>query len=51
VLENWDALLPRFVKVFPQEYKRVLGVTREAEQALGPPPPAAEPVAQEVLRG
>jgi glutamate synthase (NADPH) large chain len=24
ILDNWDALLPRFIKVFPQEYKRVL---------------------------
>ena len=51
VLENWDALLPKFVKVFPQEYKRVLGVTRAEERAPAPPPPTAEPVAQEVLRG
>jgi glutamate synthase domain-containing protein 3 len=35
VLENWDALLPKFVKVFPHEYKRVLGVQRRpsVEQA------------------
>ena len=25
VLENWGQMLPKFVKVFPQEYKRVLG--------------------------
>ena len=25
ILENWDAMLPKFVKVFPHEYKRVLG--------------------------
>jgi glutamate synthase (NADPH/NADH) large chain len=29
VRANWSALLPRFVKVFPQEYKRVLGLRRE----------------------
>jgi glutamate synthase domain-containing protein 3 len=28
ILENWYAMLPRFVKVFPHEYKRVLGVPR-----------------------
>jgi glutamate synthase domain-containing protein 2/glutamate synthase domain-containing protein 1/glutamate synthase domain-containing protein 3 len=28
ILENWDAILPRFIKVFPHEYKRVLGVPR-----------------------
>ena len=30
ILENWDAMLPKFVKVFPHEYKRVLGVKRQA---------------------
>jgi glutamate synthase (NADPH) large chain len=25
ILENWEMMLPKFVKVFPQEYKRVLG--------------------------
>jgi glutamate synthase (NADPH) large chain len=28
ILENWGATLPHFVKVFPHEYKRVLGVPR-----------------------
>ena len=30
ILDNWDRLLPKFVKVFPHEYKRVLGVKRHA---------------------
>jgi len=51
VLDNWDELLPRFVKVFPHEYKRVLGVPRSASvyvpgEMLTPPVPA-----QEVPRG
>jgi glutamate synthase domain-containing protein 2/glutamate synthase domain-containing protein 3 len=29
VLENWENMLSKFVKVFPHEYKRVLGVTRQ----------------------
>ena len=33
ILENWDALAGRFVKVFPQEYKRALGVAKPAEAA------------------
>jgi glutamate synthase domain-containing protein 3 len=37
VLDEWDALLPRFVKVFPRELRRVLGNTagagREERQA------------------
>ncbi len=28
VLKHWDATLPKFVKVFPHEYKRVLGIPR-----------------------
>ena len=28
ILENWDATLAKFVKVFPHEYKRVLGIAR-----------------------
>jgi glutamate synthase (NADPH) large chain len=31
ILENWSELLPRFIKVFPHEYKRVLGVSRVNE--------------------
>ena len=32
ILENWAEMLPKFVKVFPHEFKRVLGVPRAAEQ-------------------
>ena len=28
ILENWESILPRFIKVFPHEYKRVLGIPR-----------------------
>ena len=28
ILENWEATLPKFIKVFPHEYKRVLGIPR-----------------------
>jgi glutamate synthase domain-containing protein 3 len=30
ILDHWDRLLPKFVKVFPHEYKRVLGIQRHA---------------------
>jgi glutamate synthase domain-containing protein 2/glutamate synthase domain-containing protein 1/glutamate synthase domain-containing protein 3 len=30
ILENWGTMLPLFVKVFPHEFKRVLGVPRAA---------------------
>ena len=28
VLDNWGSMLPKFVKVFPHEFKRVLGAPR-----------------------
>jgi glutamate synthase (NADPH/NADH) large chain len=36
ILNNWEQLLPKFIKVFPHEYKRVLGMerNREARQAV-----------------
>jgi glutamate synthase (NADPH) large chain len=30
ILDSWDSLLPKFVKVFPHEFKRVLRITKEA---------------------
>src|ERR1019366_5264531 len=33
ILDNWAEMLPKFVKVFPHEYKRVLGVPRSAVDA------------------
>jgi len=33
VLDEWDALLPRFVKIFPTDYKRVLAERAAAEAA------------------
>jgi glutamate synthase domain-containing protein 3 len=28
ILQNWETMLPKFIKIFPHEYKRVLGVPR-----------------------
>jgi glutamate synthase domain-containing protein 3 len=43
ILQNWAEMLPRFIKVFPHEYKRVLGVSRSRRlQVPGQPmPPVA----------
>ena len=45
IRENWSVMLPKFIKVFPHEYKRVLGIARkkEPEHAV----PLAAPVASE----
>ena len=32
VLENWESMLPKFVKVYPQEFKRVM--KKRAAQAV-----------------
>jgi len=48
ILDNWSAMLPKFVKVFPHEYKRVLGIARSAEAAFVPPQRRPH---QEVARG
>jgi len=29
IRENWTTMLPKFLKVFPHEYKRVLGIARQ----------------------
>jgi glutamate synthase domain-containing protein 2/glutamate synthase domain-containing protein 3 len=50
VLDNWLEVLPRFIKIFPHEFKRVLGVTRTREQYIpGQPLPVPELV--EALHG
>ena len=28
IMDNWETTLPKFIKVFPHEYKRVLGIPR-----------------------
>jgi glutamate synthase (NADPH/NADH) large chain len=42
ILDHWTEMLPRFIKVFPHEFKRVLGVSRSPEQYIpGRPLPVA----------
>jgi glutamate synthase (NADPH/NADH) large chain len=52
ILENFSDMLPKFVKVFPHEYKRVLGIARPKQEVLAKPvPPPSVAIAQEVGRG
>ncbi len=48
ILENWDVMLPKFIKVFPHEYKRVLRIPRIPSGLLldqtGKPPGGQEKV-------
>jgi glutamate synthase domain-containing protein 3 len=42
ILENWGEMLAKFVKVFPHEYKRVLGIPRyQPAKAEAAHPPQA----------
>jgi glutamate synthase domain-containing protein 2/glutamate synthase domain-containing protein 1/glutamate synthase domain-containing protein 3 len=43
ILANWEEMLPKFVKVFPHEFKRVLGVPRSDYAALWGSLEAAQP--------
>jgi glutamate synthase domain-containing protein 2/glutamate synthase domain-containing protein 1/glutamate synthase domain-containing protein 3 len=49
ILGNWDSMLPKFVKVFPHEYKRALGIPRAAVAREALPEKGSQP--REVLRG
>ena len=42
ILEHWETTQAQFIKVFPHEYKRVLGVPR-AEAVYVSPAPASPP--------
>ncbi len=38
IMEHWQDVLPRFIKVFPHEFKRVRGVSRIGEPYIPSPP-------------
>ncbi|MGA2004069.1 MAG: glutamate synthase large subunit [Terriglobales bacterium] len=38
ILDNWSTMLPRFIKVFPHEFKRVLGAARARQPYLAGQP-------------
>jgi hypothetical protein len=47
ILDNWSEALSRFIKVFPHEHKRVLGVSRRPQPYIpNPSLPATATVAQ-----
>jgi len=35
ILENWEQMLGKFLKVFPHEYRRILGQTKDQPQMAG----------------
>jgi glutamate synthase domain-containing protein 3 len=51
VLEHWAGAQPRFIKIFPHEYKRVLGIARVEEVYIPPTTSSPVPAAAEVQHG
>lgn len=51
ILENWCEVLPRFIKVFPHEFKRVLGVSRNRVPYIPVDPLAVLAGAEQVQHG
>src|SRR5579872_5486225 len=49
ILDNWESTLPKFIKVFPHEYKRVLGIPRVSAGILSAH--AEKPAGGQVLHG
>jgi glutamate synthase domain-containing protein 3 len=48
ILQSWDEYVPKFVKVFPHEFKRVLGISRTIDPIPSPEP---TPVSKQVVYG
>jgi glutamate synthase domain-containing protein 3 len=51
ILDNWSEALSRFIKVFPHEHKRVLGVSRRHQPYIPSLPLAAPARAEQVQHG
>jgi glutamate synthase (NADPH/NADH) large chain len=50
ILDNWETMLPKFIKVFPHEFKRVMGIKRSPINVEVAHTAPATPT-REVLRG
>jgi len=51
ILDNWQDAVSRFVKVFPHEFKRVMGVSRSERAYIPGEPVAAMAAAEQVQNG
>jgi glutamate synthase domain-containing protein 3 len=51
ILDNWSEALSRFIKVFPHEHKRVLGVSRRRQPYIPSPALTAVVQAEQVQHG
>ena len=51
ILDNWSEMLPRFIKIFPHEFKRVLGVSRTRQPYIPGQPLPFVAAAEQVQHG
>ncbi len=51
ILDNWSEVAPRFIKVFPHEFKRVLGVSRSGQPYIPGRPVAVPELVEQVQHG
>jgi len=51
ILDNWQHAVSNFVKVFPHEYKRVLGIGRSDRAYVPAEPVATLAAAEQVQHG
>jgi glutamate synthase domain-containing protein 2/glutamate synthase domain-containing protein 3 len=51
LLDNWSEMMPRFIKVYPHEYKRVLGVSRAQQNYIAGEPMAVAELVGQVQHG
>ncbi len=51
ILDNWSEVSPRFIKIFPHEFKRVLGVSRSRQPYVPGQPVAVPELVEQVQHG
>ncbi len=51
ILDNWPEMLPRFIKMFPHEFKRALGVVRTSQPYIAGKALPAITMAEQVQHG
>ncbi len=51
ILDNWSEAAPRFIKIFPHEFKRVLGVSRSRQPYIPGQPRAVPELVEQVQHG
>jgi glutamate synthase domain-containing protein 3 len=51
ILDNWSEVAPRFIKIFPHEFKRVLGVSRSRHPYTPGQPVAVPELLEQVQHG